>query len=110
MSTEIAPTRVTPEGVGPVFVAAAAGDTLRCGPGVMLVAKNSSGAERLVVVPALARCDQGELHDVLMHVPAGGEAKAGPVDAARYGNGSGIASISYDFVAGVTIGALILPA
>ena len=77
MPTQFVPETVTPAGVAPTFTAAAVGDEVRTGAGVMLVVKNAAGVDRNVTVPAITPCDQGVLHNAGMTVPAGAERKLG---------------------------------
>lgn len=91
-------------GVGPTFVAAAAGgDTFYNNGQTYLVVKNSSGASINVTVDSKKQCSHGFDHDLVTAVAAGATKQIGPFPTDRYNDDNGYASVSYSAVTTVTV-------
>lgn len=79
------------------------GDTFNAGNKTFLHVHNGDGSSHTVTVTETHLCDQGVEHDSVSTVAAGADVFIGPFPASKYGDGSGIASITYDAVTSMTI-------
>jgi len=80
-------------------------DTMPCGDHNVLRAKNTSGGSLNVIVAGNVPCSQGFTHNTTVAVAAGAEESIGPIAAARYGDSTGTATITYSGV-GFTVAAV----
>lgn len=98
-------TVVTPAGVAPNLVAAAAGgDRCEVGDTVFLHAKNASGAAITVTIDSVTPSNYGVDNDLAVSVPAGAERFIGPLKASRFAsNADGLAAITYSGVTSLTV-------
>jgi hypothetical protein len=94
------------------YVAADAGltDTFPNDGRTFLHFKNTNAAARTATVNSIRPCDQGVDHNVPISIAATtGDEMAGPFDPGRFNDSSGLCSVSYDAVAGLTVAAIRLP-
>lgn len=94
------------------YVAAdVAGDTFPNDGRTFLHYKNSNAATRTATVNSIRPCDQGFDHnDAVLVGATTGDEMAGPFDPARYVDPTtGLTSVTYDAVPGLTVAALRLP-
>ena len=69
--------------------------------------KNTNAAGRTVTASSQRPCDQGTVHNQTCAVAATtGDEMMGTFSPTRYNNASGIATVTYDAVAGMTVAAL----
>lgn len=106
---------VTRAGVGPTYAAAnAGGDACETGDSIYLHVKNTNGATRTVtlVVPSSASTYPNVAYQsVAVTVPATtGDRLIGPVSALFKDPSTGLCSITYDAVTGLTVGCFKLQA
>lgn len=105
---ELAVVKVSRDGVEPAYVAAdVAGDTFVNDGTTMLHVKNGGAGVSTVTIDSPNVCNQGEVHDVVIAVPAGEERLIGPFPVARF---SRTVSVSYDVITTVTVAALQMTA
>lgn len=89
-------------GIGPAFVAAAAGDTAQIDPRLWLEVRNGSGSSITVTVSAFRQLETGgALPDKVYTVPAGGEVRI-PMLAAFASTVDGLAHVAYSSLTTVT--------
>jgi len=69
---------------------------------------NGSGSPITVTIDSVVACDQGFDHDLAVAVPAGDEYTIGPIDRARYDDGSGYVQITYSGVTSLTVQAVFV--
>lgn len=94
-----------------LVAAAAGGDSFANDGRTFLHVKNGGATPINVTVPAVSRCSQGQLHDVVVAVANATEKRIGPFPPSVYNNPStGIASITYSAVTTVTVEAVSLSA
>jgi hypothetical protein len=96
------------------YVAADAGltDTFPNDGRTFLHIKNTNASGRTATVNSIRPCDQGVDHNIPIAIGATtGDEMAGPFDPARFNDpNTGLVSVTFDAVAGVTIAAIRLPA
>jgi len=93
-------------GLAPVLSAATGGgDTLNCGDHTFLRV-NAGATPVTVTVASPVPCNQGSLHPLVVVVAASTEADIGPLIVGRYGNVNGVASVTYNQVATITVAAV----
>lgn len=94
---------VTRSGVAPTFAAATAGgDTFANDGQTVLDVNNASGGSITVTVIAVAKCNQGSLHNAVETVLTLTHGIIGPFPVARFGR---IVSVTYSAVTTVTVAA-----
>lgn len=99
-------TAITPTGVTPTLVAAAAGgDQVPTGNKTFLMVTNGSAGAITVTAVTTQTVSGLGVADAAVTVAAGASRFIGPFQAALFGNASGNADITYSAVASVTVGA-----
>lgn len=92
--------------VDPVFTSAGAGgDTFRNDGATELLVYNPGILSITVTAAAQRRCSHGFMDDWEVTVEAGQVFPFGPFPASRFNDSSGLVSISYSSVAGITVSA-----
>lgn len=102
--------QIAKTGLNPALVAAdVAGDDIPNTGREYLHVKNDDASSTTVTVDAKQTCSGGELHDLVVAVPAGEERLIGPFDPAIYNAADGNVEVSYSSVTSLTVGAFELP-
>lgn len=105
------PTSMT--GDGKAYVAADAGltDTFPNDGKTVLHFKNTNASPRTATVNSIRPCDQGVDHNVPITIAATtGDELCGPFDPGRFNDpATGLVSVTYDAVAGLTVAAIRIP-
>lgn len=98
------------DGVTPTYVSCdSGGDTFKNSYGrTFLHFKNGDTADKTVTIASLKECNQGFIHNVVITVPAGGDAMVGAFAPIRFNDASQMVSISYSDVTSLTVAALEL--
>jgi hypothetical protein len=101
---------LTSAGAAPATLVAAAGggDTFSNTGACFVDVANGGGSPITVTIPAQATCDQGTLHNITVTVPNAATRRIRVPAGTRYADTSGITTINYSGVTGVTVGAFSL--
>lgn len=86
--------------------AAGGGDQLTPGDTTFLHVKNGGGSSVTVTVTSTQACSQGQLHNLVVAVPAGSDRPIGPLPVTRFGNTSGLVDVAYSSATSVTVAAV----
>jgi hypothetical protein len=102
-----------PTGDSKAYVACDAGlsDTFPNDGRTFLHFKNTNAAPRVATVNSIRPCDQGFDHNQAATIAATtGDEMVGPFDPARFNDpATGLVTVNYDAVAGMTVAAIRLP-
>ncbi len=94
-------------GLSPAYGAAdVAGDSFPNDGRTTFHVKNSGTAAQTVTVASPTPSNYGDVRNVTVSVPAGGEVAIGPFDKNRFDDDQGRVRVSYGAVTGVTVAAL----
>lgn len=101
---------VSGTGAAPAPVAASAGgDRCPTGPDVFLQVVNGGAAVCNVTIDSVRPCSFGFDHNLAVAVAAGATRRIGPLPASRFASDvDGLAAVTYDQVAGVTVEAITI--
>jgi hypothetical protein len=103
----INPQNISELGLGPVYSAVSASDTLTNNGNAFLYVKNANASPTTVTVDSITPCDQGFDHNFVVVVPAtNGEKMIGPFPLKRFGSAP---TVTYSVTASVTCALVALP-
>lgn len=93
------------EGLTPAggTAATAAGDTFINNGRTVILVEDTGTTAPTVTVNSLVDCSQGEDHNVVVAIGAGGAAYIGPFPMNRFNNAAGVATVTYDDDTDITI-------
>jgi hypothetical protein len=103
---KLAVQQVSLTGIEPTFVAAdSLGDSFTNHGRTIFHVKNGDAAAKSVTITSNP-CNYGEIHDVVVSVPAGEERQIGAFNERRFNDDNYEVNVSYDSVTSVTVAAI----
>lgn len=98
-------------GLKPTYAnATVTGDSITNNTGrVFLHAKNGDSSSKTITIKSQKICDQGQIHDIDVAIPAGEERIIGPLVTGRFNDDGGKVQITYSGVTSVTVAAIQIP-